>query len=140
MNNVTVGESVSWIGFNYFKNGNNGPVAAIDPLVVDVNSDGVDELLFAGFESQPNIPANYDNVSMNLFGWHDGVFTNLTDQWLPNGADDIEGSGEPVSGDFNGDGLTDIFISGNADMDHYVNAYVLINQGDHFTKTSLGST
>ena len=140
MNIVSVGESLSWIGFDYFKDGNISSVATIDPLVVDVNSDGIDEILYAGFESQPNTPANYDNVSMNLFGWQDGVFTNLTDQWLPNGADDIEGSGELVPGDFNGDGRTDIFISANADMAHYLDAYVLINQGDHFTKTSLGTT
>ena len=140
MKMVSISNSTSSIGFNYFKDGTLSPVATIDPLVVDVNSDGVDELLFAGFESQPNIPANYDNVSMSLFGWQDGRLAKLTAQWLPNGADDIEGSGELVPGDFDGDGLTDIFISGNADMDHYVNAYVLMNQGDHFIKKSLGST
>ena len=140
MQKISISGALSSIGFNYFKDGTLSSVATIDPLVVDVNSDGVDELLFAGFESQPNSPANYDNVSMSLFGWLDGSFTNLTTQWLPNGANDIEGSGELVSGDFNGDGLTDIFISGNADMDHYVNAYVLMNQGDHFIKKSLGST
>ena len=140
MQKISISGALSSIGFSYFKDGRLSPVATIDPLVVDVNSDGVDELLFAGFESQPNTPANYDNVSMSLFGWLDGSFTNLTTQWLPNGADDIEGSGELVSGDFNGDGLTDIFISGNADMDHYTNAYVLMNKGDHFIKKSLGST
>ena len=54
---------------------------------------------------------------MSLFGWQGGRLANLTAQWLPNGADDIEGSGELVPGDFDGDGLTDIFISGNADID-----------------------
>ena len=76
---------------------------------------------------------------MSLFGWLDGSFTNLTTQWLPNDANDIGGCGGLVSGDFNGDGLTDIFISGNADMDH-INAYVLMNQNDHFIKKSQGST
>ena len=85
-------------------------VAHNDPYVVDINSDGVDELLFAGFESQPNTPADYDNVSMSLFGWQNGQLANLTDQWLPNGADDIEGSGELVSGDFNGDGHQDLLF------------------------------
>ena len=140
MNNISISEAISSIGFNYFKDGSMSSVAHNDPYVVDINSDGVDELLFAGFESQPNTPTDYDNVSMSLFGWQNGQLANLTDQWLPNGADDIEGSGELVSGDFNGDGLTDIFISGNADMDHRVNAYVLMNQGDYFIKMSLGLT
>jgi hypothetical protein len=140
VNIISISEAISSIGFNYFKDGSMSSVAHNDPYVVDINSDGVDELLFAGFESQPNTPTDYDNVSMSLFGWQNGQLANLTDQWLPNGADDIEGSGELVSGDFNGDGLTDIFISGNADMDHRVNAYVLMNQGDYFIKMSLGLT
>ena len=81
MQKISISGALSSIGFNYFKDGTLSSVATIDPLVVDVNSDGVDELLFAGFESQPNSPANYDNVSMSLFGWQDGRLANLTAQW-----------------------------------------------------------
>ena len=68
MKTVSIRNSTSSIGFSCFKDGKLSPVATIDALVVDVNSDGVDELLFAGFESQPNTAANYDNVSMSLSG------------------------------------------------------------------------
>ena len=81
MKSISISNSTSSIRFNYFKDGTLSLVATIDPLIVDVNSDGVDELLFAGFESQPNTPANYDNVSMSLFGWQDGRLANLTAQW-----------------------------------------------------------
>ena len=54
------------------------PIATVDPLAVDVNSDSVDELLLARFESQSNTPANYDNRSISLFGWLDGLLANLT--------------------------------------------------------------
>jgi hypothetical protein len=102
---------------------------------IDVDGDGVDELLVAGFETQPNTPSNYKNTKISLLGWHNGQFANLTSQWLPNLADQVEGVGDVVVGDFNLDGRLDIFLSAYADMDHNVNAYQLINKGGYFEKS-----
>lgn len=102
---------------------------------IDVDGDGVDELLVAGFETQPNTPATYKNTKISLLGWRNGQFTNLTSQWLPHLADQVEGVGDVAVGDFNHDGRIDIFLSAYADMDYNVNAYQLINKGSYFEKS-----
>lgn len=107
---------------------------------VDLDADGLDELIFAGFETQPNTPANYTNTRVTIFGWKNGAFTNLTAQWLPAGADRVEGVGDIGFGDFNGDGRLDAFLSGYADMDHQLNNYVLLNRGDHLEKVMVEAT
>lgn len=104
---------------------------------IDVDGDGVDELLVAGFETQPNTPSNYKNTKISLLGWRHGQFTNLTSQWLPNLADQVEGVGDIAVGDFNHDGRLDIFLSAYADMDFNVNAYQLINKGGYFEKSAV---
>ncbi len=104
---------------------------------VDLDADGLDELIFAGFETQPNTPANYTNTRVTVFGWKNGAFTNLTAQWLPNGADRVEGVGDIGFGDFNGDGRRDAFLSGYADMAHWLNSYVLLNRGGYFEKVTV---
>ena len=105
---------------------------------VDLDNDGYDELIFAGFETQPNTPASYDNGKMAIFGWSNGQFRNLTSQWLPGALANVEGVGDIAIGDFNGDQRTDLYLSAYADMDHQVNAYQLLNTGSSFNKTSFG--
>ena len=61
---------------------------------VDLDNDGYDELIFAGFETQPNTPASYDNGKMAIFGWSNGQFSNLTSQWLPGALANVEGVGD----------------------------------------------
>lgn len=100
----------------------------------DLNADGLDELIFAGFETQFNTPANYTNTKLAIYGWQGGHFINLTNQWLPNGMSAFEGVGDIGFGDFNGDGLVDLYLSAYTDMDHPVNAYELINQGNSLKK------
>jgi len=107
-------------------------------FVADLDGDGVDEVIFGGFETQPNTPDLFDHTRIQIFGWSDGKFQNLSSRWLPNGADQLEGVGDIQFGDFNGDGRTDVFIAGYADMDHKVNSYVLYNRGGWFEKHSLG--
>jgi hypothetical protein len=102
---------------------------------IDVDGDGVDELLVAGFETQPNTPSGYKNTKISLLGWRNGQFADLTSQWLPNMADKVEGVGDVVVGDFNRDGRLDIFLSAYSDMDFNVNAYQLINKGGYFEKS-----
>jgi hypothetical protein len=98
----------------------------------------LDELIFAGFETQLNTPENYTNTKLAIYGWENGVFTNQTDQWLPNGTNAVEGVGDIGFGDFNGDGRIDLYLSAYTDMNHPVNAYELINQGSYFEKVSHG--
>jgi len=102
---------------------------------IDIDGDGIDELLVAGFETQPNTPAKYKNTKISLFGWRNGKFEDITSQWLPNNADKVEGVGDIAVGDFNHDGRLDIFLSAYSDMDYNVNAYQLINKGGYFEKS-----
>jgi hypothetical protein len=106
---------------------------------IDLNGDSVDELIVVGFETQPNTPANYKNTKISILGWSNGQFGNLTSQWLPNNADQVEGVGDIAVGDFNNDGRLDIFLSAYADMTFNVNAYQLINKGGYFEKIAIES-
>ena len=104
----------------------------------DLNGDGLDELVFAGFETQLNTPENYTNTKLAVYGWQNGIFTNQTNQWLPNGTNALEGVGDIGFGDFNGDGRVDLYLSAYTDMEHPVNAYALMNQGTYFEKVNHG--
>jgi hypothetical protein len=104
---------------------------------VDLDGDGIDELVVAGFQSQPTTPQAYLNTQISIFGWREGRFNDLTAQLLPTGANLVEGVGDVVFGDFNSDGKKDIFLSAYVDMDHFVNAYQLINVGTHFEKRAI---
>jgi len=104
----------------------------------DLDGDGVDEVMFASFETQPNTPAQYSNTSIHIFGWQGGNFKEVTQQWLPGDSNQVEGVGDVTFGDFNGDGRKDVFLSAYTDMEHPVNAYVLYNTGTGFNKVSMG--
>ena len=123
--------------FSYYKDGSNRPVAHQDPYVFDLNGDGVDEVIFGGLETQPNTPKEFSPLTVHIFGWKSGVFQDLSAQWLPNGAGDISGVGAFEFADFNGDGLTDIFLAAYADMEYTFSPYVLINKGGFFEKKAL---
>ena len=105
---------------------------------VDLDQDGLDEIIFAGFETQYNTPDQYDNTKITIFGWSNGRFQDVTQRWLPGGMSQVEGVGDIAVGDFNGDGRPDLYLSANADMAYQVNAYQLINRGSSFEKISLG--
>lgn len=123
--------------FNYYRDGSqNNPVSYL--YAHDLNNDGVDEVLFVAFETQPNTPSQYSNTSVHIFGWQGRVFTEVTPQWLPGTSNQVEGVGDVAFGDFNGDGRQDVFLSGYTDMEHPVNAYVLYNTGAGFNKVSMG--
>lgn len=109
------------------------------PHTYDLNGDGVKEIIMAGFESQASTPWAYTNTSVRIFSWRAGKLVDVTQQWLPDGIDRIEGTGDIVFGDYNGDGRTDMFMAGNTDMEHPANTYVFYNQGSSFTRGNLGS-
>jgi hypothetical protein len=123
--------------FSYYSDGSrSNPVSYI--FSSDISGDGVDEVFFVSFETQPNTPQNYSNTSIHIFGWKNNLFQELTSQWLPNSTNVVEGVGDVAFGDFNGDGLVDVFLSAYTDMVHPVNAYQLINRGTYLEKISLG--
>lgn len=123
--------------FTYYRDGSRSN--AVSYLYAqDFNGDGVDEVLFVAFETQPNTPAQYSNTSVHLFGWQAGSFKEITQQWLPGDSNQVEGVGDVAFGDFNGDGRQDVFLSAYTDMEHPVNVYVLYNTGTGFNKVSMG--
>jgi Ca2+-binding RTX toxin-like protein len=137
MTTIALGTNTKVASFQYYAVASNRPVVQyIYPQ--DINGDGIDEILFAGFETQPNTPSAYSNTSIHIFGWKNGKLQEITDQWLPNKTNQVEGVGDIAFGDFNGDGLVDAFLSAYTDMEHPVNVYQLINKGNYFEKTSLG--
>ena len=132
-----LGTKTSAGSFTYYRDGStSNPVSYI--FAKDINNDGVDEVFFVAFETQPNTQANYSNTSIHIFGWENSVFKEITSTWLPGTSNQVEGVGDLVFGDFNGDGKIDVFLSAYTDMDVDVNAYALMNTGSSFTKVSLG--
>ena len=106
----------------------------------DLNNDGINEIIFSAFETQPNSPSTFTNSKISIFGWNNNQFVNLTTSLLPNGADLVQGVGDIAFGDFNNDGKVDMYLSGYSDMDMPVRSYTLINQGSYFTKVDMGLT
>ena len=132
-----LGTKTSAGSFTYYRDGStSNPVSYI--FAKDINNDGVDEVFFVAFETQPNTQANYSNTSIHIFGWENSVFKEITSTWLPGTSNQVEGVGDLVFGDFNGDGKIDVFLSAYTDMDFDTNAYALMNTGSSFTKVSLG--
>ena len=136
--NVSVGLTRPAGTFSYFW-GNSSPNHACRVAkAADLDNDGVDEVIFAAFECQPNSPSMYTNTQVQIFDWVDGKLKNMTSTWLPNFGQRVEGVGDIQFGDFNGDGQMDVFLSGYADMDYRIHAYALMNKGGYFEKTDLG--
>jgi hypothetical protein len=124
--------------FDYYQDDSTRPVVD-HSRPIDINGDGVDEVLFFGHETQPNTSVDYSNTNLALFGWVDGKFVNITQTWLPGTAYQVGGVNDVATGDFNGDGRLDIFLAAYTDMNHAVGVYVLMNMGTHFDKVQIGT-
>lgn len=135
---ASLGKVKSAGSFSYFW-GNSSPTSAIRFVkATDLDNDGLDEIIFAAFETQPNSPSTYTNTQVQIFGWVGKDLKNITSRWLPGNSNQVEGVGDIQFGDFNKDGLTDVFLSGYADMDYQIHAYALMNKGGYFEKSDLG--
>ena len=106
---------------------------------VDLDNDGLEEIILAGFETAPNTPAEFTHTKVFIFGWQNQSLVNLTSQWLPGGADQVQGVGDITFGDFDDNGHLDVFLTGYSDMDHDVNSLAFMNNGTALTKVTLGA-
>ena len=109
---------------------------------IDLDGDQLEEVIFAGLESQccTKSASDYTNTRIAIFGWEGVVFKDITHKWLNQGEENVMGVGDVSFGDFNGDNLTDIFMSGNADMDFELSSYQFLNKGNRLEKIDLGLT
>lgn len=126
-NSTTINYTYSTDPLNVWKFG-------VRPKSVDLNGDGVDEVIFAGsryFQTASDITASKAYV----FGWKNGVWTDLTAQWLPKNV--IDGAGDITVGDFNKDGKVDVYFSASADNANRLNAYQLTNTGSTLKVTAI---
>lgn len=124
------------VNFGYYRDGSTrNPVSYIYPK--DIDGDGIDEIFFFAFETQPNTPGQYSNTSIHILGWDAGEFKDLTGKWLSGTDNQVEGVGDICFGDFNGDGKTDVFLSAYTDMNFAVKPYALMNQGSTFVKSTF---
>jgi len=105
----------------------------------DINGDGTDEIVFAGFETNEPKAGSYSNTNVEIYGWVNGKLQSITAQWLPDGTNQVQGVGDIGFGDFNGDGKVDMFLSAYTDRDLAAEVYVMINKGSYFQRVSLGS-
>lgn len=139
---IRLGKTTSAGSFNFFSGLGDKELtyACSMAYAKDLNGDGTDEVIFSGWETQPNTPSKYSNTQITIFGWRNGIFQNLTNQFLPNRINQVEGVGSIAFGDYNGDGRLDMFLSAYADMDHDVKPYVLLNNGNSFTRQELEKT
>lgn len=126
--------------FNYYWNQPDDSHSVVRmAFAADFNSDGTDEVVFAGFAAQPLAADKFLYTRLQIFGWQGDNLVNVTSQWLPQGQDQVSGVGDLQFGDFNGDGRVDMFQAGYADMDRSMEQFVFYNRGDHFERVSLGN-
>ena len=100
-----------------------------DAVAVDLNRDGVNELIVLGSKSQPSTIANWSDSYIQILGFNTGKLAIETSRWLPGSTNLVLGAvGGKITGDFNGDGWTDLWIGPSTDMRHYGPGIVLLNQ------------
>jgi len=100
-----------------------------DAVSVDLNRDGVNELIVLGSKSQPSTIANWSDSYIQILGFNTGKLAIETSRWLSGNSNRVLGAlAGKITGDFNGDGYTDLWIGPSTDMRHYGSGVVLFNQ------------
>ena len=116
--------------------GNN--TAVIDWFTIDLNNDGLDEIILAGRQTQPVQAPNHRQFYLQIYGWNTGTITNETTRWLSGEQNLIVGSEPAVRfADFNGDGRIDILVAPSTDMRVYGSAVVYFNDGKTLTRRDI---
>ena len=109
-----------------------------DLFVVDLNQDGVDELLVAGRKSQPSSATEWQDTYVSILGWNTGSWQNENDIWFQDLDSKIMGTEPSVRfADFDNNGYPDIWIAPSADMPYYAPGTVYFNDGDILSRQDL---
>jgi len=108
-----------------------------DFFMIDLNQDGIDEIILAGRKSQSSPWPDWQESLIQVLGWNTGEFATETELWLQNNK--ILGTEPSVKfGDFNGDGWQDIWIAPSTDMKLYGPGVILINEkGQSLTRHDI---
>lgn len=124
--------------FEYLQ-GTGYDIAVADIFTKDLNNDSIDEVVFAGRQTQPATVPTWRSSNITIFGWNvNNAFSNETSRWFQAGDNVILGTEPSVKfGDFNGDGRPDMFVAPSTDMQHYGPGYVYLNNGNQFSKQTL---
>ncbi|TKZ15777.1 hypothetical protein FAP39_16775 [Shimia litoralis] len=104
---------------------------------IDLDGDNLDELIIAGFESQGQKHSDISASRIAIFAWRGFQLVEVTSDWLNEVENVFFGVGDIATGDFNGDGTVDIFLSAYTDSDKKVDAYVLYNVGGRFERQRI---
>lgn len=93
---------------------------------VDVDNDGHDELLVS--PSDPSLTKSQDHNSLWLYRYDDGAeqYRKVTEDFLQGQMIDVGSGAMPVLYDWNGDGLTDLFVAnyGSYDSSRLINGFL----------------
>ena len=131
----TLGETLS---FSYFAdNSVRGAVRYFYPNDLDASKG--QEVIIAGFETQPNTAAEYSNTALFVLDIDSGGITDITATVLSGDSSSVEGVGDIIWGDFNNDGRLDFFTTAYTDMNFAVNAYSFNGGANGFERQRIDS-
>jgi len=81
---------------------------------------------------------SYSTYNLSVFGWSNGELVNQTSQWFTGTDNQIIGTEAQVKfGDFDGDGLKDMYAPPYTDTNVYGPGAVFFNNGSNFTRTNI---
>lgn len=136
---ITITATSASLSLPYYADGiGSGVVRYMYP--VDLVPGRGQEIILTGFESQPNTPTNYSDVSLHVAVLASSELVALTDRVLEIGASRLQGVGAVAVGDFNGDGRLDFFTTAYADMDYVVTAYEFTSSGETFSRRAVDTS
>jgi len=90
----------------------------------DIDKDGVDEIFFT---CRHNASLPWQNSYIQVFKFSAGYWENATSRIIKN--NETSGTETLVTGDFNGDGLVDIFSATYTDLNYFLPSYFFTNTG-----------
>jgi hypothetical protein len=125
-------------------------VATVDPLVnnsykyfvgdtyaASISGSGQD-VIVAGFETQPTPAAEHVNSRISMLSWQNGQLVDKTAQWFPGDTNVILGTNAVKFADFFNTGRTGMLVAPYTDDDTLTGpAYVYTNNGSSFNRQTI---